>query len=317
MKLNKNDVKMMAFLLSKREKITLGKLAEQLGMKKSNASRYVKKLEKYKLVTVSKIGRTKEINGSYTHFLSFSKVKEGLPHIKLEDLLTGRMPHFLAYLYWYVRKQLNERKSVKFQVKDIDLPAITTKRLLRKMRSLGMAYQPSKGEYSTRKEAYEALRFCSDILTESYVAEAEEELRGMIGIRISFENPKAAECIFITETENFPKSYWPTAYTALDEYGVKLITAGRFYYTNVRPRVIDIAIHLLALDRDARSISYVCALLIKNPVGHNKILRKESRFGIPDKFLSNLIEFIETKGQKSFEGFPTWQEIEATIGNGG
>lgn len=314
MKLNKTEAKVLAYVTDNRERISLTKLAERLNIKKSNASRYVKKLESYRLITASKIGRAKEIRGSHHLFLSFSKAREKLPQIRLEDLLTGKMPHFLAYLHWYVRKRLNERKPVIFRIKDIDLPAITTKRLLMRLSGLGIAYQPSKGAHSTRKEAYEALRFCAEMLTGIYVAEAEVELKGIVGIRISFENPERAECIFITEKENNPKNYWPTAYTTLDKYGVKLISAGKYYYANVKPEIADIAIHMLALGSDVRSLMYVSALLIKNRFDYRHLTRKENKFGVSDALISALIRFVETRGREAAEGFPSWQEVEAVTG---
>jgi hypothetical protein len=313
MKLNKTELKVLAFLIGQREKVTLGQLAGELGMKKSNASIYVKKLEKYGLATVSKTGRTKQISGSYAHFPGFSKVRKNLPHLRLEDILSGKMPYFLAYLDGLPRKPPAEPKQVDFGIKDIRLPAITTRRLLAKLSSLGMVYSPSKGRYSVRKEAEEALRFCSEILTGIYMAEAEAELKEIADIRISFEKPEKAECIFITDKGNSPKNYWPTAYTALGGYGIKLIGSGRYYYTNIKPEITDVVIHMLAAYKDARSIMYVCALMIKQPFEYRRLLRKENRFGISDAFILGLIEFIKTKGRKSPEGFPAWDELESML----
>jgi hypothetical protein len=313
MKLNRSELKVLASLLEQRETVTLGQLASRLGMKKSNASIYVKKLEKYRLITVSKIGRTKQISGSYAHFLGFSKVREKLPHLRLEDILSGKTPYFLAYLDCLVKKRIAQGESAEFRIKDIGLPAITTRRMLARLSSLGILHSPSKGRYSARKEAGEALRFCSEMLTGIYVAEAEGELHEILEVRISFENLEKAECVFITGKENSPKSYWPTAYTALDGYGIKLIGSGRYYYTNVKPKMTDIAIHLLAVYRDARSIMYVCALLITHPFGYRKLFDKVNRFGISDGFISDLIGFIETKGRKIPEGFPSWDEVESMV----
>lgn len=313
MNLSKTDAKVLAFLIEHRERITLTELAKQLNIKKNNLGIYIKKLEKYRLITVSRVGRTKQVSGSYTHFLGFSKVKEKLPNLRLEDILTGKISNILAYLQWYVATRFYQKKSIYFRISDIKLPGITTRRILKKLSSLGIVYQPSKSWYSTRKESKEALRFCSEILTEIYVAEAEYELNGIIGTRISFDNPENAECIFITEKENTPTSYWPTAYSILSRYGIRLIGAGRYYYSNIKPKIIDVAIHMLAVYNDTRSIMYVCALLIKHPFDYHKLLKKGNQFGISDKFISNLIEFIETKGQKSQAGFPSWDEVDSMV----
>ena len=324
MKLNRAEVRIYSILLDSRRRHTLTQLAKIANMKKSNTSRYVKKLKKFGLLNLSKVGRKLEIYASHTHFLNFSKVKEQLSHLKIEDLLIGKMPHFLAYLHWYVRKQLNQRKSVVFNISDIHLPAITTRRLLNKLSSIGIVYRPSNGCYSTRKEAREAMRFCNDILTEMYFAESEHELKGILRMLISFENPEKAECVFITETKITSKNYWPTAYTPLHEFGVQLISDGKYYYTNIKPKLVDIIIHILALDRssdlvtpisaaDARTIMYVAVLLLKNKFEYKKLLKKENKFGISDAFLMALIEFVTSKGTKTYERFPTWSEVEGVL----
>ena len=107
--------------------------------------------------------------------------------------------------------------------------------------------------------------------------------------------------------------YWPTAYTPLAQYGIPLISSGKYYYANFKPRITDIIAHLLALDKDARTIMYICVLMIKNPSSHRDLYNKENRFGLSDRFISELIEFIDTQGQNSPPGFPTWVEVETML----
>ncbi|VVC03399.1 Uncharacterised protein [Candidatus Bilamarchaeum dharawalense] len=310
MKLNKSELKILAFLTGTQETFTLGELASKLNIKKSNASSQLKKLEKFHLINSFRSGRVKQIQGSNTLFIAFSKVKETLPHIKLDDLLIGRIPYLLAYFYDTRSKRTSE---FEFKISEIDLPNITSARLLAKLRGLGLIYQKSRGLYSIRKETYEALRFCAQTLTQMSMAEAEAELKGITDIRISFERASMPEGIFTTAIENSPKHYWPTAYTAMAKYGVPLISSGKYYYTNIKPKLGDIIIHLLALDRDARTIQYICVLMIKNSFEYRWLYKKESRFGTSDRFISELLEFIETKGQDSPSGFPSWGEVESML----
>src|SRR5208283_3830721 len=228
-------------------------------------------------------------------------------------LLTGKTPYFLSYIDWLTKKRLNERGTADFGIKDINLPEITTRRILAKMSSLGVIYSPSKGRYSIRAEAEEAFRFCREMLTGIYAAEAEKELSGIFGIRISFETPEKAECVFITQKESTPKNYWPTAYTALSAYGIKLIGRGSYYYTNIKPKIADIIIHMLAVYTDARTIMYVCVLLAKYPDEFHNLYKKKNRFGISDEFISDLMDFIETKGQRTPDRFPSWEEVASMI----
>jgi len=310
MKLNKSELRILAFLTNTTDTFTLSELINKLNIKKSNASSQLKKLEKYHLISSFKSGRVKQIQGSNTLFIAFSNVKETLPHIKLDELLIGKIPYLLAYFYDTRSKRTEQ---LEFKISEIDLPGITSTRLLAKLRGLGLIYQKSRGLYSIRKEAHEALRFCAQTLTQMYVAEAERELKGITGIRISFERASMPEGIFTTAIDNSTKHYWPTAYTAMAKYGVPLISSGRCYYTNIKPKLVDIIIHLLALDRDARTIQYTCVLMIKNQFRYGDLYKKESRFGTSDRFISELLEFIETKGQNSPSGFPTWGEVESML----
>lgn len=124
------------------------------------------------------------------------------------------------------------------------------------------------------------------------------------------ESARGLEAVYTTENELKSKKYRPTAFSAFDRYGIHLISAGKFYYTNIKPGIADVVIHTLALSRDARNISYVCALMLKNRFKSRRLLRKEQLFGLGKDFINDIIRFMETKGTVTPAGFPSWKDVE-------
>lgn len=303
---------MLARLIEERRVSTFGELARALGMQKSNITRYIKELEQYRLVSVSKKGRVKEVFAQYGHFTEFVQARENLPHIRLEDVLAGKMLFLLAHLQYMKYWRASWRKKQTFRVRDITLSPVTTKRLLVKLRQLGVVHMVSRGNYVVRAEANSLLWFCGNFLTELCAAKAETELKGLEKIYVSFANANEPEVICVTNVPSAPKNYWPTAYSVLHDYGISIISAGKYYYSNHIPAIVDVIIHILALGKDARSVMYGAALMVKNPFDYNVLrnkVKKEYCFNISEKFMENLLAFVESRGRLRAKGFPEWGEV--------
>jgi hypothetical protein len=67
---------------------------------------------------------------------------------------------------------------------------------------------------------------------------------------------------------------------------------------------------MLAISKDARSIVYVGALMLKNDLDLKQLLEKKQHFGLGEAFINDLIEFMHSKGKSSPSGFPSWEEVE-------
>ncbi|MFH2106804.1 MAG: winged helix-turn-helix domain-containing protein [Candidatus Micrarchaeota archaeon] len=298
MKLTKRETEILDFLLVK--SATTAEIASGLAIKKSNLSRYLKKLADYSLIETKKEKRSKII--SINPFISsgFVSVRSNFPSLKLSDILVGRMPSFLSFLW----------RRGRFRLIDIDLPAITSKRLLKKMRSIGLVHMEKKGEYELRNEALPIAEFCFSSLTALEGIKFSKDCGSAITGQSSIESAKGIEVVYTSEKEARTKKYRLTAFSMFDKYGVHLLSAGKFYYTNIKPGIADVVIHTLALSRDERNISYVCALMLKNSFNPKKLLAKRQLFSLGKKFINEIIKFIESKGKKTFPGFPTWEEVE-------
>ncbi len=301
MKFNKREMEVLDFAAGKRANLT--HLAKALGMKKSNLTIYVKKLMRYQLVVLTKSGRNKELALGNGILAGFAALKPGFPALRLSDILTGKNPFLLSFM--------KDRQPLR--ISELDMPAITAKRLLGKLRNLGLVSMPQKGLYRLRGEAGIVGDFCRNMLVQLYFAEASGELGPLEYGVYSFDSAKELGAIFATSGELGPKNYWPTAYTIAHQYGLGLIQAGRHYYANAKPDLGDVIIHTLAISKDARGINYASFLVLKNKYNPRLLLKKRHTFGLGREYLANFVEFIETRGEKPFGGLESLKEAEEML----
>ena len=298
MKLNKKELEILDTLADGEAGISA--LASSLKMKKSNLSNYLKKLGKYGLVETSRIGKSKRVSINPEARFGFSALRGDFPTIKLSEILPGKIPFILAHL-----KSRGESR-----LKNLDLAPATAKRLLGKLRRIGLVFMPKKGVYHLRPEAEIVSDFCRAMLMRLLSREAEGEL-GLIERGLySFDSSNHAETVFVTKRQSEPKHYCPTAYSIFAAHGVQIIQAGKYYYSSIKPDLGDAIIHTLALSRDARSISYAALLAMKNNYNPRLLLKKKQAFGLDRAYISEFVEFVRTRGEKPFQGV-SLEEIKA------
>ncbi len=303
MKLTQREAEILDFLLEK--SATAAGISAALEIKKSNLSRYLKKLASYNLVEIKKERRLRVMSLDPFMISGFVSARSNFPFLKLADILVGRSPYLLSFIW-------NKKQLV---LSDIDLPPVTSKRLLKKLRSIGLIYMSKRGRYELRKEAYPVAEFCLRILTYFLIRNAYPEIGSPIIFQPSLDSARGLEAVYSTEKESKSKKYWSTAFSAFDRYGIHLISAGKFYYTNIKPGIADVVVHTLALSKDERNISYVSALMLKTSFNPKKLLRKRQLFGLGEDFINDLIKFVEAKGRFRPAGFPSWKEVEG-VANG-
>ncbi len=301
MKFSRREVEVLDCLV---EKQYLAKeLSVALNIKPANLSKLLKKLVSYSLIRVSREKRGKLVSPDYAVWFPFRNVKSKFSIIKLTDVLVGYAPFLLSFM----------KTKEQFTAKDLDLPIATAKRILKKLRSLGLVHMPLKGVYVLRKEAEIVAEFCRQLVIRIYLDLADKELKSIQQFYFSFNSAKELEAVFVTDKINQAKNYYLTSYSVFHQYGAQLISSGKYYYANKKPTIEDVAVHTLAISRDARVIAYVTALMTKNKFNYSKLLEKKQRFDISKQFLRNLVEFVRSKGEKTVEGFPNWSEVEGVI----
>ena len=303
-RLSKTEAAVLEKLAEERRIFTATELADAVGVKKSNFSKHLKKLASLRLASVSRAGREKKVACEYAAFSSFAQAKTNYAFLKMRDVLQGRTPFVLAFLHQ------TAEAGKPFRLKDLGLPAATAARMLNRLRGLGIVYTVSRGRYAVNARALPLAAYCMAFVQRTCMAEADGELQGLQAAIVSMKDADGVEAVFTTAQQNSARHYWPTAFSVFSEYGVKLVMAGRHYYSNVKPKLADAIVHALALGRDARTIAYVAAVMDKNKFNHGKLIKDAPRFGLTNEFLQQLATFVEAKGRTTFEGFPSWEEVE-------
>ncbi|MBI5159662.1 hypothetical protein HY992_06085 [Candidatus Micrarchaeota archaeon] len=266
-----------------------------------NLTGYVRKLEKYGLVSVVRKGRSKEVALSSAVGFGFYLVRKDFPQLKLADILVGYNQFLLSFI--------KSRDS--FKLKELDLPAPTAKRLLARLRSLGLVSMPKKGMYRLRKEAEPVADFCRQTIRLACSEEAVAELSHIDHAIFSFDSAKELEAIFVTPGQAKPRHYWPTFYGITHEYGLQLLPSGKYYYANKKPDLGDLIIHTLAIQKNTRGIVYAAFLALKNKYNVKLLLNKRQTFGVGKDYIVGFVNFIESRGKTPFGGLASLEELRS------
>ncbi|MCX6778451.1 MAG: hypothetical protein NT157_06250 [Candidatus Micrarchaeota archaeon] len=297
MRISRREAELLDFLAGK--KADTKEVAQALGMRKPNLFRHTKKLASHGLIRISKKGRTRELALEDRIAFGASNMRSAFPDIKLGEILAGKTPYLLAHI----------KSGRDFKISGLDLPEATSKRILAKLRKAGFVSMRKKGVYHLRTEAEIVAEFCRQTLMAVHSTEAEGELGKISRAVYSFDSASELGAIFVTEREAAPKHYWPTAYTVAHEFGLQTIQAGRWYYANNKPDLEDVALHILAVSKDARGVIYATVLILKNKRNPRLLLRKRQTFGLGREYLLGFVEFLESRGGKPFEGVDSFEEI--------
>jgi Mn-dependent DtxR family transcriptional regulator len=301
--LNRSEVRVFEILLQHNGSITSAEICKKLNMQKSNLSIYLRELAGVKLISISRAGKRNAFSVHSMLLTEFTNSKRDLTHLKMEDILTGASPFFLAFM----------RTKRSASVSDLDIPPASANRMISKMVRLGIIYSSSKGTYSLRGEASRIAWFCSNFLSQLAILNSGFDAKSILQFRVSFESIKKPELVVMASGKSLSGKYWPTAYSVLADYGIKLVSAERLYFCSFKPDIQDVVIHMLAFGRDYRSVAYAAALMSKNKFDFNLLLKARYKFDVTQKFLENLVDFVNSKGSRAEDGFPSWKDVEEVL----
>lgn len=312
MKLSATDVRVLEALFSSSGGERMGALASRLGLQETNLGRHVGKLARLRFATVVREGRAKKVSAQRAHIAEFAELRHGLPSLRLSDILVGKLPFILAFLARFARKD-RFGPAATFRARDINLPGRVSSGLISRLSSSGLVYTVSKGRHAVRPAAFPVTRYCASLISQAFLAEAEAELHGVEGIRVAFENVREPELVIIAGAENSSKKYFPTAFSAMHSFGVRVIGKGKFYYSNIKPVVADVVLHTLALGSDSRGIMFAAAVMVNSPFKYRELHKKDYYYGLQPELLENLVRFVESKGTSTAPGFPEWGEVMGVL----
>lgn len=297
MKLTKRETQVLDCLVEK--KATPKEIAQELKMKAPNLTRLIERLGRFGLISITKNGRSKEVSLESSTWFGLSTVKSDFPQLKPSDMLVGYTPFLLTFI----------KARENFALKDLDLPPATSKRILARLRRLGIVSMPKKGIYRIRGEAEHVAGFCRNVFMMVHSAEAKAEIGFLDHGIYSFDSAKGFAAVFIAYREASPKHYWPTAFSVAHEYGLQLLPSGRYYYTNAKPDLGDVIIHTLAVAKSIHGVTCASFLALKNNYNVGLLLKKRQAFGLGKEYISGFVEFIESKGRKPFAGLTSFDEM--------
>jgi hypothetical protein len=254
-------------------------------------------------VNAAKQGRKKEISLSPSAWFGLSTIRSGFPSLRLSEIFIGYVPFLLAFL--------KERRE--FRLNDIDIPSATAKRLLGRLRHLGIISMPKKGTYHLREQAEIVAGFCRNVLMQVHSTQAKSELGYVDHGIYSFDSAREIEAIFVTYKEAEHKGYWPTFYSVAYEYGLQLLPSGKFYYVvkEKKPDLGEIIIHTLALQKNIHGIIYASYLALHNKYDAKALLKKKQTYGLGKEYIGGFAKFIETRGKVPFGGLKSLDEVRS------
>ena len=299
MKLTNRETQVLDCLVEK--KATLKEIAKALKMKAPNLTRLAKRLGRFGMISITRSGRSKVVSLDPSTWFGLSTIKSDFPQLRLSDIFTGYTPFLLTFI----------KTKESFTLKDLDLPPATSKRILAKLRRLGIVSMPKKGVYRIRSEAEQVAGFCRNVFMQAYSAEAKEEIEFLDHGIYSFDSAKCFGAVFIAYREASPKHYWPTAFSVAHEYGLQLLSSGRYYYSNAKPDLGDIIVHTLAVEKNIHGIIYASYLALKNKYNARRLLNKKQTFGLGKEYISGFVEFMESRGKKPFAGLTGFGELRS------
>lgn len=296
MKLSRREAQVLDALYGK--SIPMGQLAKEMGIAPANLSNYAKKLAECGLVRVERNGTEKWLSIDWLVEWGLQGARKNFPELKMADVLAGRAPFAISFA----------QERGEFGANGLGIPQISAKLLLAKLRKMGILFMPRRGVYRLRKEAGDVAAFCQNVLMRIEGSQAKKEIEGIDMALYSFGSAEGIGAVYRTEKAAKPAHFWPTAYSAMEKFGVKPMLAGKYYYCNFKQDLGDIALHTLAVSQNERGAAFAAALVARNGYDAKKLLKKRHRF-VSAEYLGRFVEFVESRGEKASEGMPQKGEV--------
>ncbi len=278
-------------------------LADAMGIKKSNLSRYLKKLEYCGAVVFRKKGTAKEFSIAPGIRARYSEVRRLFPTLRLGDVLAGYRPSALAFL---------GGKQV-FRLADLGLPSASAKRLLSVFRRMGLVWMPKKGEYWLRAEARAVSGFCRDFLVFAYFERGRRDLGALDVVVLGLESARGPDVLFMSRRKVAVPGYWLTGLSAAGVYGLPLVLANRWYYCNFKPSLGDVVLGILSMLADSRNVAYAAALVVKNRLDPHLLLESKRRYSLTPELIRGFVDFVESRGRIPFAGLDSFDEVSRLL----
>jgi predicted transcriptional regulator len=307
MKISK-DALIILTILAKRDTLGVRELVKESGLKNSNISRAIKELNKFGIISTKQVGHQKQHSlSSYELSDLFRTVISSLPIKDIHNILSGNRLEIVALL--------SREKGVEELSDMLKVTQRTVKNNLKYLLLRGIINQKKNGgiKYYVRPKVHVLSRLAAHIIQRF----KETEVKGLFKTAILVRVIEQDVLVKTTEFEEV-SGYYPTCYNVFHKFGVFLILKDEFYWVNKDPKIEDVIIHTLKLDKDStRGTIYVAALMYKNweKIDFRKLRSVGFRYRI-DKRIDGLLGFVKNRGwkNKSKTTYPQWSEVKHVLG---
>lgn len=297
--LSRADIEVMRFL-SQATYATPSEIHRATGFARKTVSQELARLSGLGFVQSDRRGAAKHFRLSdRKHAQTLRTLLLRIPSLRYEELLAGRSLDVLAAIHLLDLSSIREIEAFS--------PAshVTVVRLLRRYRRLG-AVRKGGGRY--RLGARYAL--LGDFLREYRSYTNLKTLRDKVAdAAVVWERDR--DVLFLSSAR-VEADFRPSAFSAFPRFGVDVFAGdGGYYFQSPRDQAIgpeEAAVHAMLAAESPRDRTLVLLLLLKARTKPQRLLHLGRIYGAVATARA-FLDYVETRGRRRPQGFPSWDEV--------
>lgn len=278
-------------------------LAEKLDYSPKTITNAIGDLESMGLISRDRSGQETVVSPVDAKCLEvYQSLVSSHPHIDFPDLLTESLIRLLYHLPsddWLLAATL---------VEDSGLAKSTVYRHLKTLRNRAIVLKETS-KYRLADEFEQLHLFAKELQHHRH----RQRLRS---------DTTEAAILWETDDEYLTRTthpipeegYHQTGLDAFAEYGLEFFTTSEYYYFYAPDRAsltpADLVCHLLLIENDARHRKYALLLLEATNEPLERVRKRASYYGL-DELLTDMIEYLESRGNRRADHLPPWEELES------
>jgi len=278
---------------------TVSGLAQELDRSRSYVSELVDRMESKGLVHTSREGKQKQINRSDARAIElFDSFVQQYTHIPFPELLGGAT---LRILY-----NLQSPATATQLAEQADVHRSTVHRSLSPLESRGMIYK-SDGRYTLNDEFEELTAVAREFAHLRHRRRVEDHAESFT---LLWES--VGGFLVQTRAEIEENAFHLTGPELFQAYDLPLMARQRRYYLysesadEVSPA--ELCCHMLVIDDGTRSQSYCLLLISGTAIDRDELLEAAEKYDVAER-VSNLLEYLDTNGERRTGRLPRWEEF--------
>jgi hypothetical protein len=293
------------------ENLALSQIRERLSIKPNLLSHYIKDLQQKQIIRIGQELRSEENavnsrkNVGYQdnkHSLMLKELLMRYSQVKWENVLSGLG---LDVLFQIATGSDSLKESMSL---------VTFWRYSRNLMALGIvAYNDEKLQINDR------FSLLKDFLDE-YQAFIIRNLVASVSSNAVLLWQKDSECLIrvpkLAQIDR--KGFVKTATSRLQDFGIQLTSDFDVYFYSKGKREIhleDVILHMLLIEKENVRYNTYCLLLLKkylSQIDENYLMNKAIWYDL-NLQINAMLEFLKTKGIRTGQGLPTWNEFGAKM----